>query len=201
MRSLGACLLACSLALVPRDHRDDQVGEASAVVTLYAHDDLLSSFDFRGGGAGGRLVDGEVHLDRAQIAYGLFAPGLVSFGFSLDERVEVMDLGPVVVRPEARARDRTEEFPISVFHTLFRDHNGFAFVGPGNDVDPFDPADRIMNVVLSPGVRHFEPVIGHTYVLRVRRNGTSKDELFKFLVVDIVAEQSLTIRWARVPGG
>lgn len=199
MRSQGACLLACSLLLVSLSQRDDQLEEGgSSIATLYANDDLLSSFDFRSGSAGGRLVEGEVRLESAQIAFGLFEAGMVSFGFTLDERVEVMDLGPVIVPPEARARDRAVEFPISIFHTLSRDDNGFTYVGPGGDLDPYRPADVILKAVLIQGVRHFEPRVGHTYLLRVRRNDTTDDELFKFQVIGLLPEHSLTFRWARI---
>jgi hypothetical protein len=173
-------------------------GGDGGIVTLYANDDLQSSFDFRGGGPGGRLVGGEVRLDGAQIVFDVFAAGHISFGFTRDERVEVLDLGSVLVPPEPRARDRAEEFPISIFHTLFRDDNGFALVGPGGDPDPYGRADRILTAPLKQGMRHVEPFVGHTYLLRVRRNDTSADELFKFQVIGIVPEHSLTFRWAPV---
>lgn len=198
MRSRGACLLACSLVLLARDHRDEIGGGGSSVVTLYASDDLLSSFDFRCGGPGGRVVEGEVRLDGAQIAFDLFVAGHISFGFTRDERVEVLDLGPVRLPPVARARDRAEEFPISIFHTLFRDDNGFAIVSPGGDPDPYSRADRILTAPLKQGMRHLEPRVGHTYLVRVRRNDTSVDELFKFQVIGLVPEHSMTIRWAPV---
>ena len=199
VRSAVACLLACSL-LFSRDHRDDQIGSGTdgAIVTLYARDDLLSSFDFRSGGPGGRVIDGEVRLDNAQLAFDLYTRGQLSFGFSLDERVDVLDLGAVVVPPEARARDRAAELPMSIFHTLRRDDNGFVFVGPGSDVDPYERADRILGLPPTRGVRDIEPIVGHTYLLRVRRNGTSNDELFKFLVIGLLPDHSLTMRWARV---
>lgn len=201
IRSAGTCLLACSLAFLSVDHRDDPrgAGGEGGIVTLYANDDLLSSFDFRSGGPGGRVVDGEVRLDGAQIAFDLLVSGHISFGFTRDERVELLDLGAVVVPPEARARDRAEEFPISIFHTLFRDDNGFAIVSPGGDPDPYSRADRILTATLKQGVRHVEPQVGHTYLVRVRRNDTSVDELFKFQVIGLVPGHSLTIRWAPVP--
>jgi hypothetical protein len=200
MRSAAACLLLCSLPLVSfLDHRDrDGGGEGTGIVTLYANDDLQSSFDFRSGEAGGQLVEGEVRLDSAQIAFGLFVAGKISFGFSRDERVDVLDLSDVTVPPEARARDRTEEFPISIVHTLFRDDNGFAIVSPGGDVDPYDRADRILTMPLTQGLRHIEPIVRHVYLVRVRRNGTSTDELFKFQIIGLLPDHSVTIRWARV---
>ena len=200
MRSAVPCLLACSLALAPLFGRAGQKdwGGGSDIATLYANDDLQSSFDFRGGGPGGRVVDGEVRLDSAQIAFGLFVAGKISFGFSRDERVEVVDLGDVTVPPEVRARDRTEEFPISIVHTLFRDDNGFATVGPGGDADPYERADRILTMPLTQGLRHIDPIVRHVYLVRVRRNGTSTDELFKFQIIGLLPEHSLTMRWARV---
>jgi hypothetical protein len=202
MRSLAACLLACTLALLPRDHRDDRIGDGgeSGIVTLHARDDLSSSFDFRSGGPGGRVVDGEVRLDGAQIAFDVFARGMLSFGFSLDERVHVLDLGPVQVPPAARARDRAAELPMSLFHTLFKDDNGFAFVGPGGDVDPYERADKILTTPLTHELRHLEPIPGHTYLVRVLRNGTKVDELFKFVVIGLVPDHSLTLRWGRLSG-
>lgn len=200
MSSKGTCLLICSLGFVSLLQRDDggSGGGASGIVTLYANDDLLSSFDFRSGSAGGRVFDGEVRLDDAQIAFDLFAPGQISLGFTRDERADVLDLGPIVIPPESRARDRAEEFALSIFHTLFLTDDGFAYVGPGGDVDPYERADRILTAVPSLGLRHFEPKVGHTYLLRVRRNGTSTDELFKFQIIGLLPEHSLTLRWARL---
>jgi hypothetical protein len=65
-------------------------------------------------------------------------------------------------------------------------------------VDPHERADRILDTPPTWGLRHVEPVVGHTYLVRVRRNGTSTDELFKFLVIGLLPDHSLTMRWARV---
>jgi hypothetical protein len=89
---------------------------------------------------------------------------------------------------------------MSLFHTLRRDDNGFVFVGPGSDVDAFGRADGILTAPFVHGLRHVDPVVGHTYLVRMRRNGTSLDELFKFVVVGIVPDHSLTIRWGGVNG-
>lgn len=201
MRPAGACLLTVPLAVAsfllhPSERRS--ANEGSYVATLLANDDLLSSFDFRSGGAGGRVVGGEVRLDDAQLAFDVFASGYLSFGFSRNERVDVLDLGPVLVPPQERSRDRAAEFPVSIFHTLFRDDNGFAYVAPGGDVDPYERADRILTTTPTTGIRHVEPVLGHVYLLRVRRNDTSVDELFKFQVVGLLPQHSVTIRWASV---
>lgn len=200
MRSTGLCLLSVSLATLPLvlSHEDPMgSGGESQIVTLYAHDDLQSSFDFRLGGAGGRVQDGEARLTSAQIAFDVFAPGQLSFGFVRDEFVELLDLGDMIVPPHVSARDRAAEFPITLFHTLFFDGVRFAYVGPGGQMRPFDPADRILGPFPPEELRHLEPRVGHTYLLRVRRSGIGMvDEFFKFQVVDLLPDHSLTIRWA-----
>lgn len=196
---LPLCLSALLLPLALTQEGEQRTAVASHLTTLYAHDDLQSSFDFRHDRAGGRVEAGEVRLTDAQIAFGSFARGMLSFGFVRDERVVVLDLGELAVAQQARAADRAEEFPVALFHTLFRDGARFAYVGPGGDVHPFEAAEEILGNLPTPGLRHLEPRVGHTYLLRVRRDGGALDEYFKFEVVDLVADQTLTIRWALVP--
>jgi hypothetical protein len=202
MSSARLTFLALSPVLVPfllaQPPQETQFASPS-IVTLYARDDLQSSFDFRGGSAGGRVVRGEVRLDAAQIIYDVLEPGRISYGFTRDERVEILDLGDVSVPPEPRARDRAVEIPLSVVHTVCLTDSGFSIVSPGNDLDPFQSADRILGPPPPVGVRHIDPLLGHTYLVRVRRNRSSDDEFFKFRVIDLVPEHSLTIRWATVP--
>jgi hypothetical protein len=197
MRSLGIGLVSLALALAPARRREaSDAPAASYLVTLYAHDDLQSSFDFRRGHAGGHVERGEVRLT-AQIAFDVLAPDRISFGLVRDERVEVLDLGGFYVPSQPRARDRSAEFPISLFHTLFFDGVRFGYFGPGGDRHSLDEADRILGSLPPETIRHIDPVVGHTYVVRVHPEGVGAgDELFKFQVVDLVPEQSLTIRWA-----
>jgi hypothetical protein len=203
MSSARLTLLALPTALVPLFLRAQESAPApsAGVVTLYAADDLLSSFDFRSGTAGGRLENGEVRLDSAQILFDKLVAGRLSFGFTRDERVEILDLGDATIAPEVRSRDRAVELPIAVFHTLRHTDNGFAIVAPGGDVDPYDSADRILGPPPTVGVHHIEPLVGHTYVVRVRRNQTSRDEFFKFEVIGLLPCHSVTLRWAVVPEG
>lgn len=188
-------LLASLLAGAGQDDGPPSGG----VATLYAQDDLLSSFDFRSGGAGGRLEEGEVRLESAQILFDVLAEGQLSYGFADDERVEIVDLGDVTVPPEARTRDRAIEFPISLVHTLALRDEGFAYVRPGGDLDPYSPADVIRGAMPRAGIRHLEPRLGHVYVLRIRTDKSSVEEHFKFQVIGLIPGHSLTLRWARVP--
>jgi hypothetical protein len=198
MRPIGIGLLSLPLALVPLALHAPSDGDASSagLVTLYAHDDLASSFDFRAGRHGGRVEQGEVRLDGAQIVFDVLAPHRISFGFVEDERVDVLDLGPFRVPSQPRARDRAVEFPLALIHTLSFDGVRFGYAGPGGDRHPLDEADAILGALPPERVRHVDPVVGHTYVVRVHRDGLgSGDELFGFQVVDLVPEHSLTLRW------
>ncbi|NOT32459.1 MAG: hypothetical protein HOP15_18595 [Planctomycetes bacterium] len=203
MSTAGAWLVCASLALFPLalvavDDRPPH--ERAGLVTLFAHDDIQSSFDFRQGRAGGHILDGEVRLESAQLAFDVFAREQVSFGFVRDERVELLDLGELRVAPSVRARDRAEEFPIALFHTLAFEGARFSYLGPGGDVLALDLAGRLLGPLPLEGIRHVEPRVGHTYLMRVRRKGSRlADELFKFQVVALVHGHSLTIRWAPVP--
>jgi hypothetical protein len=211
MRPIGFGLLSVPLALLPllplappdvqADGRGNGEAPSSGLATLHARDDLASSFDFRGGRPGGRVEQGEIRLDGAQIAFDVLAPDRISFGFVEDERVDVLDLGAFRIPPQARARDRAVEFPLALIHTLFFDGVRFGFVGPGGDRHALDEADRILGGLPPERIRHVDPVVGHTYVVRVHRKGLGAgDELFAFEVVGLVPEQTLTIRWKRLGG-
>ncbi len=199
----AAFLLPLPLLLVPlaQPQGEELPSDSSAIVTLYAQDDLQSSFDFRHGSAGGRVAEGEVVLLDAQIAFGVFEKGHITVGLVRRERVELLDLGSVSVPSQPLALERSVEFPLSLFHTLFFDGARFHYVGPGGDVHAYDQADRILRALPPDGLRHVEPVVGHVYLVRVRRDGVgSRDEFFKFQVIDLEPERFMTIRWARVPG-
>jgi hypothetical protein len=202
MKLSAACLLSLSF-LVPCAWVGDEPeprAEESALFTFVAHDDLQSSLDLRQGRAGGRVEDGEIELEGAQLAFEVFAPDRLSFGFVREESVDVLDLGPVSVSPQPRARDGAEKFALGLFHTLFFDGARFWYTGPGGAEHPCERADRILGPLPPRGVRHLEPRAGHTYLVRLQREGLgSVEEFFKFQVVALLPGHSLTIRWAPVP--
>jgi hypothetical protein len=200
MRPIESTRLLLPLLLVPLAllASEDGPGEPQAgLVTLQAGDDLASSFDFRTGTHGAQVFDGEIELS-GQIAYDSFAPGLLSYGFVRDEHAALLDLGALEVPPQARARDRALEFPVSLFHTLFLRGPNFQYVGPGGDVHPFEEANAIFEPLPAEALRHVEPELDHVYLLRVKRDGVRDDELFKFQVVGKIPGHSLTLRWARL---
>ena len=65
-RSLVGVLFLAALCVSFAPQKAPSSG--SSLVTLYAHDDLLSSFSFETGEFGARIVDGELILDDTQIA-------------------------------------------------------------------------------------------------------------------------------------
>ena len=87
LRHVLPVLVVAPLALLREAGPQAQPEEG--LVTLYARDDLASSFDFRSGTAGGRVVDGEIRLTDAQLAYGAFLRDQLSFGLVRNERVDI----------------------------------------------------------------------------------------------------------------
>jgi hypothetical protein len=193
-------LLLVPLALTAQEAAGPPRAPSAGLVTLHASDDLASSFDFRSGGHGASVSGGEVLL-AGQIAYDAFAPGQLSYGFVRDEKIALLDLGALEVPPQPRARDQALEFPISLFHTLFLRGPNFYYLGPGGDAHPFESANAIFEPLPAESLRHVEPELDHVYLLRVKRDKSRDEELFKFQIVGKIPDHSLTLRWARVEGG
>jgi len=197
--ALGAALAAAVVA--PRSPAADArtaPAPESRVVTLYANDDLLSSIDFRTGGPGARLADGEIDLRGAQLVYHALRANHLSFGFVYDELAEVVDLGELFVTPDARVLDDAAKFPISVFHTLFLDGGRVAYRDARGRTVRLPEGLRILGPLVTDGTRHVEPRVGHVYLLRTRDRSAAagKDRLVKLEVVDHEPGRTLTLRWA-----
>lgn len=171
---------------------------SGGLITLYEHDDLASSLNFRAGAHGGTVVNGQIQLADAQLVYGSFSSGLLSFGFAADEAVNVVDLGTAEVEFNADVQDAALKYPISVIPTLgvagrrltFQATNGTQVrLGAGNAV--FEVPSR--------GLQHVEPVLDHCYVIRYQRTrGDRRDMLAKFQVVEHRPGESITLRWANI---
>lgn len=195
------CLAASLLAalVLGGDRPESPDPRSGGLVTLYAHDDLACSFDFRGGRAGGRVQDGEIRLESAQLAYDVFEPGHLSVGFADDERVALLDLGAAYVPPQRRPSDGAREFGLALFHTLQLDGSRFTYSVPGGSRRAVPAADGILGLLPLRGeLTHLAPEVGHTYLLRATREGRAgNDDLFKLHVVAHRPGESLTLRWAR----
>ena len=92
------------------------------------------------------------------------------------------------------------KFSISLFHTLFMKGGAeFSYVGSRGQTLRLRDADRILDPLPKRGIRHIEPRVGHTYLVRARRRGDRSSEVFaKFEVIGVQSGHSLTIRWDRV---
>ena len=190
---------ACALLFVSRsaDPPTPPQNATGGLVTLYANDDLMSSFNFASGSAGGRVDAGEVLLDRAQIAFDVFQRDSISFGFGRGQYVNVIDLGAEFISPHDRAQDAVK-IPASLFHTLFLDGRRFSYVGPGGKVHRLREAGRIFDALPPEGMYHLPIELGHTYLVRYQDvDSRGEGELAKFQVVDYLPESRLTIRWAK----
>jgi hypothetical protein len=171
------------------------------IVSLLAHDDLQSSFSFRQGTFGARIKNGELLLDDAQLVFHTFSEGMLSYGFVRNELVSVLDLGDLVVQAIERSTDDAPKPPLSIFYTLFFDGSGFKYQGPINQIYRLPEAQALVAAVPPPGISHFEPQVGHTYLLKVQWRvgyGDSRPKFFKFLVVDFEPNHHVTFRWERM---
>ncbi|MEW6073846.1 MAG: hypothetical protein AB1726_14800 [Planctomycetota bacterium] len=174
-------------------------GAPGEIATLLVNDDLLCTFDFRGGGPGARIVEGEVVLDGAQIVFHAMLADRISYGFVRNELVRVLDLGDFFVPGLERAQDPAPKYPVSLFHTLRLEDSHFVYQGAGGRQHSCDAADRILAPLGEEGIEHLEPKVGHTYLLRAERRGEPRPGLLvKLQVVDFQPGHSLTLRWARV---
>jgi hypothetical protein len=173
--------------------------EESQLVTLYAHDDLQSSFDFREGKAGGRYADGNVELTGAHLAFDLFERDMISYGFLRDDPVRILDLGEFFVPVRARSKDRAPRLSPSLFHSLFRDGKLFAYLGQDGEAHPCREANDLLGPLPGEGYLHLQPQVGHTYLVRIGHRRGGEDDFAKFEIVDFQPGHSLTIRWALVP--
>lgn len=204
--SFAACACACAVAVflprlqgASRSEARVPAPEPDRIVTLWANDDLRSSFDFRNGREGGRIVDGEIRLEAAQLVFDVFQEDHFTFGFTRDERVDLIDLGAAYVPPFDKATDRAPEFAVSIFHSLHLDGSQLSYVEPNGRVVRLKDAGRIQGLLPSQGLHQLEPKVGHTYVLRAELEGVGKSEmLFKLHVVDHRPGRSVTFRWGRL---
>jgi hypothetical protein len=190
--SSGLLVLLATGPSAPQAEPDADDG----LITLYADDDIASSFSFREGRHAARVERGEIALDDVQLVYDVYAEDALSYGFARDELVAVVDLGEVYVPEFQRATDPALGFPLSVFHTLFRDGPHFAYVNNAGKTVRIRQADRILNTIVSTELTHFEPKLRHTYLIRFRsRTKRAYDQVAKFQIVEVVPGERVTLRW------
>jgi hypothetical protein len=174
---------------------------AGGIVTLLAHDSLHASFSFRNATFGARIGDSELLLDDAQLVFHLFVEDRLSYGFVRSEFVSVLDLGNLVVNGIEYSTDLAPKPPLSIFYTLFFDGGAFKYKGPRNRIYRLPAAQALVSEVPPPGVFHFEPQVGHTYLLKAQRRagyGDPTPQFFKFLVIGFEPGNQVTFRWGHL---
>lgn len=194
----GALATLLAVAATARAPVPQESVATDGLITLYQHDDLASSLDFRSGAHGGRVLGGQLDLSAAQLAYGTFEPGLLAFGFVADEAVQVVDLGPQEVEPTATARDLALKAPLSVFHTLGFAGRRLTYLSPQGSYVRLGTGNAVFDVPRQ-GLQFVEPIVGHSYAVRYQRTrGDRSDMLAKFLVVEHRPGESVTLRFGNI---
>lgn len=171
-----------------------------SLVVLRAYDEATAAFDLDTGEHTGRLVGGELLLDRAELVYGLFEPGALSFGFRLKEQALLVDLGDTRLPPVTTTADLLPKPAVSVFSTLELQGGRFFVVEPPGRRLRFKEAERVLLQFPDDAPQHVVPEVGHVYVLRWRdpTEPHPVDEFAKLRVVDHVPGRSVTLAWERL---
>ncbi len=176
---------------------DDQ---PDALVTLWAKDDRRNTFSLSTGGYASDVVEGELKLDDAHLAYGVFEAGRVTLGFGRDSRVAVIDLGERAIEGQPDPGDRSPAVPLNAFNTM-RLHRGRLITeGPRKRRTFIPEADALVSELPNEGIRSFAPEVGHIYLIRVLPRGfKEREDLLAILEpVDVEFDRRMTFRWARL---
>ena len=168
--------------------------DGSRIVTLWALDELSSSLDPESGGTGSVLRGGQVDYDRAALAYDVFAPNMLSFGFRERERAVLVDVGDFRVPPLVLPRDVVQRSPLTVFHTLTVERGKVQYTAPIDRTLNLLEGQPVLTRLPPEGIQHVEPQVGHVYLLRSIT--TTGESLAKFVVLDVRPGVSVTLRYA-----
>ncbi|MFO0981593.1 MAG: hypothetical protein U1E76_07540 [Planctomycetota bacterium] len=198
---LAACLLM-ALPLAGGTPAEESA-EAGSLITLWANDAVSAAFSFETGSFAPVIVDGQGVLDTAQIAFNLFEPNKLTVGFVREVGVRVVDLGENDAVPAyTLSSDRSARVSISKFHTLFLQGSTLYYRAPigktiaerGKDVD------SVFFTLPPDGIASWEPLAGHTYVMRwaPQRAQRAQERFVKFHIIDFQPGRSVTLRWAKL---
>ncbi len=174
----------------------EQPPPTQGLITLYAGDETRACFDLDSGTYGTRIHDGELILDDTELVWNLFEAGQISVGYVGDTAATYFDLGDAYVGSLANPRAQSPKPNLSVFHTLRTEKGDIVWSGPPGKVYRARDARGVLRGTPSVGVKHFTPVVGHTYVLRVRGFGRRRgDRAYKLHVIDVQPGHTLTLQW------
>lgn len=206
--SIRTCVALALLLLVAAAPVQDQpaLGVASGqefVLRLRAHDELAATVDFEAASYGSDLDGAQIGIWRAELAFGLFEPGLLSFGFRDREQARLVDVGDFRVPGQRLARDLAPRPAASVLHTLELDDRKVVYRSPPDRQLSLREASPIGAILPDVGIQHVLPELGHVYLLRYRGVPETPDSwgrVVAFQVVELVPGEALTLRGRTLPG-
>lgn len=165
------------------------------LVTLYAVDDSSCSFDFDRGTV--------VEVDRARLdlavadmVFGRYSEGVLTFAHARNARAIVIDLGEEYVEANSQPTDEAPRVPLSIFYSIFLDGRRIKYVDGGGTLHHHRRGQDVLNQYPDAGAFHVEPKEGHTYLLRYAERLHGVSRLVKFQVIDVEPGRWLTFRWA-----
>ena len=205
--SLLAAILCVAVAAAPAPPLPQNAPAAppppspkDVVITLYGADGLRSSLDLDRGIHGSRMVEGALVLDECELAFGLFEPGQLSYGFRRDEQALLVSLGNRKVEATTANRDVAPRPSVSVYHTLRLLNGKVVFTQPVGRTNRLNEAQAILGKYPVQGARHVTPQAGNVYLLRVRKPKAvgGGERIYKLLVLE-ANERLVTLRAAPLP--
>ncbi len=169
------------------------------LVTLTQADDATCSFDFLSGSFGA-LDDTRIFLEDTQILYGRYESGMMSVGYVRDELANITDLGFERIEPNYQPTDQAPRTPLSVYRSLFLDGDRIKYRNGAGLPQYHRHAQKALHQFRKDAPLHFEPQLGHTYLMRFRTTPrpSSPTRIVKFQVVDVEPGRYVTIRYAFV---
>ncbi len=170
------------------------------LVTLWANDETLATFDFTTGTHGSVVKDGELILDGTQIAFNVFEKNQLSYGYVRGIVSEIIDLGDVVIDPVDRPDDRSPKPVLNLFHSLDLRDGHFIYRAPIDREIRHTEAQKIFKPLPRDFLVSFEPEVGHTYVMRFKPRGEKEEQstVLKLLIIDFQPGHLLTFRWQKL---
>lgn len=180
------CLALAVLAVPALTPAPQQQRSAGPIVTLRAQDAFTSALNLATLKHTGHIQDGELILDDAGLAFGVYEPGKLSFGFRRDEAALLVDLGPLKVPGVTTTSDIAPRPDVSAYNTLRLADAKVIYNKPVNKIMRSTEGQMIFGNYPVEGAQHITPVAGHVYLLRNRdpKAKGAGERIVKFLVLE-----------------
>lgn len=173
-----------------------RTGPTEALTTLYRFDPVLSSISLQTGELGARIVDGELQLLEADIAYGRPEGGLQA-GLSEDRPAQILDMGTLQQLAQVYGYETPDGY--SQFWASMR------LDGDELEVAEVEIEDRYQEVTEYRSLLKLRPRVldrtevraGHVYMIRITDRRDRRYELIaKLLILAHDPGERVTFRWS-----